>query len=71
MYYICYSTHQGCYSNPPHSWTDTVGPYLPGFTMAPCVDSIILRMLLGESCDNWHPYTYGLFCLAEAPPTSS
>jgi hypothetical protein len=24
--------------NPPCSWTDTVGPSLPGFTIAPCVD---------------------------------
>jgi hypothetical protein len=25
--------------NPPHSWTGVVGPSLPGFTIAPCVDS--------------------------------
>jgi hypothetical protein len=27
--------------NPPHSWTGTVGPSLPGFTIAPCVDSLL------------------------------
>jgi hypothetical protein len=27
--------------NPPHSWTSTVGPSLPGFTIAPCVDSLL------------------------------
>jgi hypothetical protein len=27
--------------NPPRSWTGTVGPFLPGFTIAPCVDSLL------------------------------
>jgi hypothetical protein len=27
--------------NPPRSWTGTVDPSLPGFTMAPCVDSLL------------------------------
>jgi hypothetical protein len=27
--------------NPPHSWTGTVGPSLPIFTIAPCVDSML------------------------------
>jgi hypothetical protein len=27
--------------NPPRSWTGTVGPSLSGFTMAPCVDSLL------------------------------
>jgi hypothetical protein len=27
--------------NPPRSWTDTVGPSLPGFTIAPCVNSLL------------------------------
>jgi hypothetical protein len=27
--------------NPPHSWTGTVGPSLPGFSIAPCVDSLL------------------------------
>jgi hypothetical protein len=27
--------------NPPRSWTSTVGPSLPGFTIAPCVDSLL------------------------------
>jgi hypothetical protein len=27
--------------NPPCSWTGTVGPSLPGFTIAPCVDSVL------------------------------
>jgi hypothetical protein len=27
--------------NPPHSWTGTVGPSLPVFTIAPCVDSLL------------------------------
>jgi hypothetical protein len=26
--------------NPPRSWTGTVGPSLPGLTIAPCVDSL-------------------------------
>jgi hypothetical protein len=27
--------------NQPHSYTGTVGPSLPGFTIAPCVDSLL------------------------------
>jgi hypothetical protein len=27
--------------NPPHTSTGTVGPSLPGFTIAPCVDSLL------------------------------
>jgi hypothetical protein len=27
--------------NPPCSWSATVGPSLPGFTIAPCVDSLL------------------------------
>jgi hypothetical protein len=27
--------------NPPRSWTGMVGPSLPGFTIAPCVDSLL------------------------------
>jgi hypothetical protein len=27
--------------NPPRSWTSTVGPSLPSFTIAPCVDSLL------------------------------
>jgi hypothetical protein len=27
--------------NPPYSWTGTVGPSLPNFTIAPCVDSLL------------------------------
>jgi hypothetical protein len=27
--------------NPPHSWTGMVGPSLPGFTIAPCVESLL------------------------------
>jgi hypothetical protein len=29
------------FHNPPHSWTSTVGPSLPGFSIAPCVDSLL------------------------------
>jgi hypothetical protein len=32
--------------NPPRSWTDTVDPSLPGFTIAPCVDSLLCYMLI-------------------------
>jgi hypothetical protein len=32
--------------NPPHSWTGTVGPSLPGFTIATCVDSILCYRLI-------------------------
>jgi hypothetical protein len=27
--------------NPPHSWTGTVRPSIPSFTIAPCVDSLL------------------------------
>jgi hypothetical protein len=27
--------------NPPRSWTGTVGPSLPGFTIVTCVDSLL------------------------------
>jgi hypothetical protein len=27
--------------NQPHSWTGMVGPSLPSFTIAPCVDSLL------------------------------
>jgi hypothetical protein len=27
--------------NPPRSWIGTVGPSLPGFTIVPCVDSLL------------------------------
>jgi hypothetical protein len=27
--------------NPPRSWTGLVGPSLPNFTIAPCVDSLL------------------------------
>jgi hypothetical protein len=27
--------------NPPRSWTGMVGPSLPGFTIPPCVDSLL------------------------------
>jgi hypothetical protein len=27
--------------NPPRSWIGTMGPSLPGFTIAPCVDSLL------------------------------
>jgi hypothetical protein len=32
--------------NPPCSWTDTLGPSLPGFTIAPCVDSLLCYRLI-------------------------
>jgi hypothetical protein len=32
--------------NPPCSWTDTVGPSLPGLTIAPCVDSLLCHRLI-------------------------
>jgi hypothetical protein len=32
--------------NPPRSWTGTVGPSLPGFTIAPCVDSSLCYRLI-------------------------
>jgi hypothetical protein len=31
--------------NPPHSWTGTVGPSLPGFTIAPCMDYLLCYMI--------------------------
>jgi hypothetical protein len=32
--------------NPPRSWTGTVGPSLPNFTIAPCVDSLMCYRLI-------------------------
>jgi hypothetical protein len=32
--------------NPPCSWTGMVGPSLPGFTIAPCVDSLLCYRLI-------------------------
>jgi hypothetical protein len=32
--------------NPPHSWTSTVGASLPGFTIAPYVDSLLCYRLI-------------------------
>jgi hypothetical protein len=32
--------------NPQHRWTRTVGPSLPGFTIAPCVDSLFCYRLI-------------------------
>jgi hypothetical protein len=32
--------------NPLHSWTGTVGPSLPGLTIAPCVDSLLCYRLI-------------------------
>jgi hypothetical protein len=34
--------------NPPCSWTDTVDPSLPGFTIAPCVDSLLCYRLIRQ-----------------------
>jgi hypothetical protein len=34
------------FHNPPRSWTDTVGPSLPGFTIAPYVDSLLWYRLI-------------------------
>jgi hypothetical protein len=34
--------------NPPRSWTGTVGPFLPGFTIAPCVDSLLYYRLIRQ-----------------------
>jgi hypothetical protein len=32
--------------NPPHSWTGTVGPSLPDFIIAHCVDSLLCYRLI-------------------------
>jgi hypothetical protein len=32
--------------NPPHRWTDTVGPSLPSHTIAPCVDFLLCNQLI-------------------------
>jgi hypothetical protein len=34
--------------NPPRSWTSMVGPSLPDFTIAPCVDSLLCYMLIRQ-----------------------
>jgi hypothetical protein len=34
--------------NPPRSWTGMVGPFLPGFTIAPCVDSLLCYRLMRQ-----------------------
>jgi hypothetical protein len=37
--------------NPPHSWTGMVGPSLLGFTIAPCVDSLLCyRSIMQPKC---------------------
>jgi hypothetical protein len=33
------------FCNPPRSWTGMVGPSLPGFTIAPYVDSLLCYMI--------------------------
>jgi hypothetical protein len=35
--------------SPPCSWTGTVGPSLHGFTIAPCVDSLLCYRLIRQS----------------------
>jgi hypothetical protein len=32
--------------SPPHNWTGTVGPSLPGLTIAPYVDSLLCYRLI-------------------------
>jgi hypothetical protein len=32
--------------NPPRSWTGTLDPSLPGFTIVPCVDSLLCYWLI-------------------------
>jgi hypothetical protein len=32
--------------NPPRSWTDTLGPSLPGLTITPYVDSLLYYRLI-------------------------
>jgi hypothetical protein len=34
--------------NPPCSWTGMVGPSLPSFTIAPCVDSLLRYRLIRQ-----------------------
>jgi hypothetical protein len=34
--------------NPPCSWTSTMGPSLPSFTIAPCVDSLLCYRLIRQ-----------------------
>jgi hypothetical protein len=34
--------------NPPRGWTGTVDPSLPGFTIAPCVNSLLCYRLIGR-----------------------
>jgi hypothetical protein len=34
--------------NPSRSWTSTVGPSLPDFTIAPCVDSLLFYRLIRQ-----------------------
>jgi hypothetical protein len=34
--------------NPPRSWNGRVGPALPGFTIAPCVDSLLCYRLIRQ-----------------------
>jgi hypothetical protein len=48
--------------NPPRSWTGTVGPSLPGFTIAPCVDSLLCYRLIrrAKSILQDSPKIYGM-----------
>jgi hypothetical protein len=36
------------FHNPLCNWTDMVGPSLPGFTIAPCVDSLLCYRLIRQ-----------------------
>jgi hypothetical protein len=36
------------FHNPLRNWTDMVGPSLPGFTIAPCVDSLLCYRLIRQ-----------------------
>jgi hypothetical protein len=48
--------------NPPRSWTGTVGPSLPGFTIAPYVDSLLCYRLIrrAKSILQDSPKIYGM-----------
>jgi hypothetical protein len=44
--------------NPPRSWTRTVGLSLPGFTIAPCVDSLLCYRLIRRSQNLRYVYAF-------------
>jgi hypothetical protein len=55
--------------NPPCNWTGTVGPSLPGFTVAPYVDSLLCYRLIRWPKSQNLMYFYAFILLHLSCPT--